>query len=56
MKLTLKGKGDSAVAYLLKARTMEPDKQTLQGNGYLTRNNAVTVRSGVFFTVRAEAI
>jgi hypothetical protein len=38
------------VAYLLKARTVEP------GNGYVTRNNAVTVGSGVFCEVRAEDI
>jgi hypothetical protein len=42
------------VAYLLKARTVE--KQLLLGNGYVTRNNGVIVRSGVSCAVRAEAI
>jgi hypothetical protein len=56
MELTLKGKGGDAVAYLLKARTVEPEKQTLLGNGYVTRNNAVTVGSGVYCAVRAEAM
>jgi hypothetical protein len=31
-----------------------PDKQPLLGNGYTTRNDAVTVRT-VFSTLRAEA-
>jgi hypothetical protein len=44
------------VAYLLKARTVEPEKQPLLGNGCVTRNNEVTSGSGVFCAVRAEAI
>jgi hypothetical protein len=44
------------VAYLLKARTVEPEKQPLPGNGCVTRNSGVTVWSGVFCAVHAEAI
>jgi hypothetical protein len=44
------------VAYLLKATTVEPEKQPLLGNGYVTRNDGVTVGSGVLCAVRAEAI
>jgi hypothetical protein len=44
------------VKYLLKARTVEPDKQTLIGNGSVTRNTGVTVGSGVFCVVGAEVI
>jgi hypothetical protein len=36
------------VAHLLKARTVEPEKQSLIGNGYVTCNNEVTVGSGVY--------
>jgi hypothetical protein len=36
------------LAYFLKARTVEPEKQQLLGNSYVTRNSAVTVGSGVF--------
>jgi hypothetical protein len=32
------------VAYLLKARNVEAEKQSLLGNGCVTRNNGVTVR------------
>jgi hypothetical protein len=33
------------VAYLLKARTVEPEKQPLLGNGCVTHNNGVTAGS-----------
>jgi hypothetical protein len=39
------------VAYLLNARIVEPEKRPLIGNGFLTRNNGVTVGSG--FSVRS---
>jgi hypothetical protein len=39
---------ESIVAYLLKARTVEPGKQPLIGNGCVTRRSGVTVGSGVF--------
>jgi hypothetical protein len=39
---------ESIVAYLLKARTVEPEKQLLLGNGCITRNSGVTIGSGVF--------
>jgi hypothetical protein len=35
------------VAYLLKARTVEQEKQPLLGNGSVACNNGVTVGSGV---------
>jgi hypothetical protein len=44
------------VAYLLKARIVEPEKQPLLSNGCVTGNNGITVRSGVFCAVCAEAI
>jgi hypothetical protein len=44
------------VAYLLEAMTVEPKKQPMLANGFLTRNNGVTVGSGVFCAVRAVAI
>jgi hypothetical protein len=44
------------MVYLLKARTVEPEKQPLLGNDCVTRSNGVTVESGVFCAVRAEAI
>jgi hypothetical protein len=44
------------VAYLLKVRTVEPEKQPLLSNGSVTRNNGVTGGSGVFCAVRTEAI
>jgi hypothetical protein len=47
---------NNMVAYLLKARTVEPEKQPLLGNGGVTRNNGVIVGSGVFCAVRSEAI
>jgi hypothetical protein len=44
------------VAYLLKARTVEPEEQPLLGNSCVTRNSGVTVGSSVFCAVHAEAI
>jgi hypothetical protein len=44
------------VAYLFKTRTVEWEKPPLVGNGCVTRNNWVTVGSGVFCFVSAEAI
>jgi hypothetical protein len=44
------------VAYLLKARTVEPEKQPLLGKGCVTCNNNVTDGSGVFCAFRAEAM
>jgi hypothetical protein len=44
------------VAYLLKSRTVEPEKLPLLGNDCVTRNNGVTVGSGVFCAVRTEVI
>jgi hypothetical protein len=39
------------VAYLLKARTVEPEKPTLLGNGCVTYDNGVNVGSVIFCTV-----
>jgi hypothetical protein len=44
------------VAYLLKAGTVEPQKQPFIGNGYVTCKSEVTACSDVFYAVRAEAI
>jgi hypothetical protein len=44
------------VAYMLKAKIVEPEKQQWLGHGCETRNNGVTVGSSVFCAVRAEAI
>jgi hypothetical protein len=44
------------IAYLLKVRTEEPEKQPLLGNGCITHNNEVTVGRSVFCEVRAKAI
>jgi hypothetical protein len=44
------------VTYLLKTRIVELEKQPLIGNGSVTRNNGVTVGSGVFCACRAESI
>jgi hypothetical protein len=44
------------VAYLLTTRTVKPERQPLLGNGCITRNNGVTVGSGVFCAVFTEAI
>jgi hypothetical protein len=46
----------NTVAYLPKARTVEPGKQPLLGNGCVTRKSGITVGSGVFCAVRVEAI
>jgi hypothetical protein len=46
----------NTVAYLLKARTVKPEKQPLIGNGCVTPHNGVAVGSGVFCDVRAEVI
>jgi hypothetical protein len=46
----------SIMTYLLKARTVEPEKRPLSRNGSVTRNNGVNVGIGVFYAVRAEAI
>lgn len=48
--------GKNIVAYLLKARTVEPMKQPLLSNGLGTRFKGVSVGSGVFCAVRTEAI
>jgi hypothetical protein len=37
------------VAYLLKARSMEPEKQQFIGNGCVTPNNGIAVASGSGF-------
>jgi hypothetical protein len=39
---------DNAVAYLLKAKTVESEKQPLLGNVSVTLNTEVTIGSGVF--------
>jgi hypothetical protein len=44
------------VVYLLKARSVEPEKQILLGNGSVTRKNGVSVGIGVFCAVRADVI
>jgi hypothetical protein len=44
------------VAYFLKARIVEPEKQPLLGNGCVTCNSGRTLESNVFCIVRAEAI
>jgi hypothetical protein len=44
------------VAYLLKARIVEPEKPPFLGNDCVTNNNGVTVESGVFCVVHAKAI
>jgi hypothetical protein len=46
---------DYNVAYLLKARAMEPEEHPLLGNDSVTRNNGLNVESVVFCAVRAEA-
>jgi hypothetical protein len=47
---------NNTVAYFLKELTVVSEKQPLQDNCSITRNNGVTVGSGVFWVVRAEAI
>jgi hypothetical protein len=44
------------MAYLIKARTVKPEKQPLLGNGCVTHYNGVTVVRGVFCAVRVVAI
>jgi hypothetical protein len=44
------------VAYLLKLRIVEPEKQPLLGEGCVTRNNRVTIESEVLCAVCVEAI
>jgi hypothetical protein len=43
-------------AYLPKARTVEPEKQPLLGEGYVTCKSVVTVGSGVSCAAHAEAV
>jgi hypothetical protein len=49
-------KDEDTVAYLLEARTVELEKQPLLGNGCITRNSGVTIGSGVFCVVCADAM
>jgi hypothetical protein len=44
------------VAYLLKARTVEPVKQLLLGNTYVTCNNGITITSDVFNSFQAAML
>jgi hypothetical protein len=44
------------MAYLIKVRTTEPEKQQLPSNGCVTRNSRRVVGSDVFCAVRAECI
>jgi hypothetical protein len=44
------------VAFVLKARIVEPEKQPLLGDGCVTRNIGLTAGNGIFFAVRAKAI
>jgi hypothetical protein len=44
------------VGYLLRARTVEAEKQPLLGKKCVTLNNGVTVESGVSCAVSAETI
>jgi hypothetical protein len=34
----------------------KPEKQSLLGNGGVTRNSGITVGSGVFYAVRADTV
>jgi hypothetical protein len=47
---------NNIMAYLLKARTVEPEKEPLLDNGYVTRNNGVSIGSGVSCAISVEAI
>jgi hypothetical protein len=47
--------GMNIVAYFPKARVKEPEEQPLICNGCVTRNNLVTVGSGICYSVRAKA-
>jgi hypothetical protein len=49
-------KDEDTIAYLFKARIVEPEKQPLLGNGSVTRNSGVIIQSGVFCAVRPEAM
>jgi hypothetical protein len=40
---------------LLKARIVEPEKESFLGNGCVTRNIGITVRNGVIYSVRADS-
>jgi hypothetical protein len=53
-EISHKLKQSISVACLVKARTMEQEKHPFLGNGCVTCNNGVTVRSGVFCAVRAD--
>jgi hypothetical protein len=44
------------VAYLLKARIVEPEKQLLLSNVCVTRNSGVTVGFGGFCVVHSKTI
>jgi hypothetical protein len=44
------------VAYLLKSRYMEPEKQPLLGNGCVTCNNGIIVGTDIFCVVHYKAI
>jgi hypothetical protein len=44
------------VTYSLKEGNVEPGKQPLLSNGYITGNNGVSVGSGVCCAVKAEPI
>jgi hypothetical protein len=44
------------MTYLLKARTVEPEKEILPGNGCVTLKNGVTIGSGVFCVVRSDTV
>jgi hypothetical protein len=46
------GLHEPTVAYLPEERTMKPEKQPLLDNDCVTRDNGVTVASGVFFALR----
>jgi hypothetical protein len=46
----------NTVAYLLQARNVQTESQPSSGNGCVTRNNGVTVRSGGFYADHVEAI
>jgi hypothetical protein len=44
------------VAYLLRARIVEPEKQLLLGNDCVTCKNGVTVGSGVLYAANASGV
>jgi hypothetical protein len=56
LNISLEVSFDNIVAYLLKARTVESEKQLLLGNGCATRNTGVTVGIVVYSAVLSEAI